>query len=167
ACCCPSRNLVRTPGCPARTGSALPPSLRPSRASAIRPAWHLPTCTRRPAIRPARAPPAFVNPCACVSPLRLLCDAPGTEGRLGAVAPKRSRIGQAARFVLGGRLDQVLESAQVGQRLATRDPPIPFPPDRLGEPELQQRVEVTVGGLQNLPEQAVQLFLGDRLVREP
>src|SRR5690606_14937115 len=88
------------------------------------------------------------------------CDARRTEGALSAVAPQTSRVGQASRLALGRRLDQVLERLQVGQRFAAGDPPLPLPPDRLGESEFQQRVEVAVGGLQHLPEHPVQLVLG-------
>src|SRR5205823_14822890 len=55
------------------------------------------------------------------------------------------------------RVHQMLERAQVVQRLTTLDPPRPLPPDRLAETDREHRVEVLVGVLQHRAQNPVQL----------
>ena len=60
----------------------------------------------------------------------------------------------------------MLERLQVGQGLAAVAAPGVFAADRAGEPQLEQRIEIAVGGLQHLAEHAVQLLRGDRVQRD-
>ena len=64
-------------------------------------------------------------------------------------------------------IDEMGERLQVLQRLAPRHPPRPFPADRRGEAQLQQRVEVVVDRLEHLPEYPVDLVGGHRGQRHP
>src|SRR5882757_8852237 len=62
---------------------------------------------------------------------------------------------------------QMLERPQVLQRLAARDPPLPFLLDRGPKTQLQQRIEVLIDGLEHLAEYAVDLVGSDGVQGHP
>src|ERR1700760_2503301 len=73
----------------------------------------------------------------------------------------------AQRSPVVGTGHQVRERPQVGQRLAARFPPGPLAADRRREPQLEEGVEVAVAGLEDLPEDAVELVVVHRVQADP